>query len=565
MKRIGTPRWVVPALLVLFVILVTSAAARKSATYDESVHLYSGWRILTAGDFTTNHEHPPLMKVLAAIPLMFMHVEPPRSQVHREVDEWNVAHDFVYHANDGDRLLAAARFPITLLGALLGWVLFRYARAPWGAALGSLGALTATALLVFEPNVLAHSGLVTTDLGMTAMSFFSFASFVRAMRDGSRNRTVAAGVLFGLALLTKFTAVLLAPILVVTGAVIVALEESVTWRHLVRTLAIVGVVGLFVLNLGYGFGGTFSSLRDFKPESRVFAEYAAGRLGGVPLPVPVEYVRGFDHAEAGGQRWWAYLFGQHSMTGWRSYYLTALAVKTPLPLLLLAAAGLLFWPLATGGAGGRSAGEETPMRPLDAILPQVPLLCFLAAFTLASNLKNIGLRYILQVYPFLCLIAAIPTRIRPPAAWRRGVVTALVVWQVGAALWIYPDFLTFFNLAAGGPSNGKEVLLDSNLDWGQDLKGLGRWIRQHHIESIYVDYFGRGCLTYYGVKSTPDFEGGWIAVSATNLKGVYSQDRDRYRFLEGVRPEAVIGRSIFIYNVPRPPDWKTPPGRGGGS
>ena len=120
-----TPPRCAAALLVIFFLLVTTAAARKSATYDESVHIYSGWRILTAGDFSTNHEHPPLMKALAAIPLLFMHVNPPRSEVRREVDEWSVAHEFVYHVNDGDRILAAARLPITLLATLLAYVMYR--------------------------------------------------------------------------------------------------------------------------------------------------------------------------------------------------------------------------------------------------------------------------------------------------------------------------------------------------------------------------------------------------------------------------------------------------------
>ncbi|HET9480585.1 MAG TPA: hypothetical protein VFP98_02425, partial [Candidatus Polarisedimenticolia bacterium] len=101
---------------------------------------------------------------------------------------------------------------------------------------------------------------------------------------------------------------------------------------------------------------------------------------------------------------------------------------------------------------------------------------------------------------------------------------------------------------------------DSNLDWGQDLKGLGRYIKEKRIDRIYVDYFGRACLKYYGVTSTPDFEGGAIAVSATNLKGVYSDDKDRYRFLWSRPPVAVIGGSIFVYDAPRPDGWRPKPG-----
>ncbi len=547
----------VAGLLAVFFLAIVTAAAGKSATYDEPVHIYAGWRILTAGDLTINHEHPPLLKALAATPLAMMRVAEPHGRIRRESDQWSVSHEFLYHVNDAGRMLAAARLPVGLLAAGMAYALYRWAARSLGAA----PALAALALLVSEPNVLAHSGLVTTDLAMTAATLFTYAAFLGHLRSPSRGRLLGSGALFGLALLTKFTAVLLIPILVVGGAVWVHREGRRRWRPLLVSLAAVGATGLLVLNAGYGFGGTFSSLRDFPAESERFRSLAAGPLGAVPLPVPREYVRGFDHAEAGGQRWQAYLFGEHSTTGWRHYYLAALAVKTPLPLLLLSAAALVAWPLA----GARRAAARDPRggatigpgaSPEAWMLFAVPVLVILTAFTAAHNLKNIGLRYILPAHPFLCLLAASLLAAPLRWAWRDRVVWALVAWQILAAAWIYPDFLTFFNLAVGGPSRGAEVLLDSNLDWGQDLKGLGRYVRERRIETIYVDYFGRGCLRYYGVASTPDFEGGSIAVSATNLKGVYSDRRDRYRFLEDLSPVARIGGSIFVYDVPRPPDWE---------
>jgi 4-amino-4-deoxy-L-arabinose transferase-like glycosyltransferase len=541
-----------PALLIVFFLLTVTAASGKSATYDESVHIFSGWRILTSGDYATNHEHPPLMKMLAAAPLLMMDVKPPRTEMKREVDEWAVSHEFVYHVNDGDTILRAARLPITLLAVLLGWAVYRSAAA----ALGETAGLVTLGLLTFEPNMLAHSSLVTTDLGITAFTFFTFAAFVTHLRGKSGHWLLGTGAMFGLALLTKFTAVLLVPILAVAGALVIHLEGSGSWGRLFKSLAVVIGIGLLVLNLGYGFGGTFSTLRSFTPESQQFRGYASGALGSIPLPLPREYVRGFDHAEAGGQRWWSYLLGQHSMTGWRHYYLVALAVKTPLPLLLMAAAGLL------AGAGVRKLKEAQGTRKLraaDTLLPLVPVIVILSAFTFSANIKNIGLRYILPIYPFLCVMGGVASRL-PLRAWMLGAVLA---WQAGAAAWLYPDYLTFFNLTVGGPRRGAEVLLDSNLDWGQDLKGLGLYIREHRIGTIYVDYFGRGCLKYYGVKSTPDFEGGYIAVSATNLKGVYSDPKDRYRFLWSLEPEARIGGSIFVYNVARPPDWKPKPGAAG--
>ena len=550
MRGATAPAWAVPVLLALFALVVATAASTKSATYDEPVHILSGYRILTQGDFHTNHEHPPLMKILAAAPLLLMNVSPPTGQLRQETDQWSVSSEFVYRANDANRVLAAARLPITLLATCLAYAVFRSTAT----SLGPVAGLAALALLVTEPNILAHSGLVTTDLGITAMVFFTFQAFLVGLRRWSRGWMVGAGALFGLALLTKFTAVLLVPILAIAGGLVVWLEGTRRWTQLLAALAAVVGIGLAVLNAGYGFGGTFSSLRGFAPESESFRRYAAGPLGGVPLPLPIEYVRGFDHAEAGGQRWWAYLLGRHSMTGWRTYYLVAFAVKTPLPLLMMAGAGMFLWPALckSGAAGDARRGDPPALRPAHALLPQVPLLVYLAAFTLSGNLKNIGLRYILPVYPFLCMLAALVTRMKIKRSW---LLVLPFVWQAALAGWMYPDYLTFFNLTVGGPSRGAEVLLDSNLDWGQDLKGLGAYIRQNRVEKIYVDYFGRGSLRYYGINSTPDFEGGLIAVSATNLKGVYSENKQRYRFLWAREPVAVIGGSIFIYDAPRPADW----------
>ena len=536
-------RYAVAAMLVLFFVVITSAVATKSATYDESVHIFSGWRILTGGDFTTNHEHPPLMKVLAALPLVVSGVKPPTGTVQKETDQWGVSHEFVYHVNDGDRVLALARLPVALLATLMAWVVWRYATA----TLGPTAGLVTLAFLITEPNILAHSGLVTTDLGITAFTFFTFAAFAAWLRTKSRVWMIAAGLLFGLALATKFTAILIVPILALAGGVFVWREGKGRWKELIQALVVTGLIGLFVLNLVYGFSGTFSSLRSFEPESQRFRDHAASALGALPLPLPREYVRGFDHAEAGGQLWWSYLFGEHSRTGWRHYYLAALAVKTPLPLLLMASAGFVLW--------RRAKRDGKPLDSAGPLMAMVPIIVYLLAFTLSGNLKNIGLRYILPIYPFLCLMAGVAAAAMPPRGWGKRVVPAAIVWQLAAALWICPDFLTFFNLTVGGPSRGAEVLLDSNLDWGQDLKGLGRYIKEHRIERIYVDYFGRGCKRYYGVRSTPDFEGGWIAVSATQLKGVYAEDKERYRFLDGLTPEARIGGSIFLYDVPRPAGW----------
>jgi hypothetical protein len=578
----------------VFFLLSRSGMAGKSATYDEAVHLLSGHRILTARDHDFNHEHPPLMKVLAAATVVAAGAARPVEPwtYRREADQWPLSHAWLHHVNDADRLLALGRLPVAVVGAGLA---FLVAAAAWGIARGAspvgpeagsarapaAAAAVAGAAFALEPNLLAHGSLITTDMGMTAFFFAATAAFGRFLETRAAGWLAATGLLWGIALLAKFTAVLAGPVFLVLGAIhlrfrprearaaprrgpaaapprprpwarqVVWGERSGgPWLHLAASVAAAGLIALAVLNAGYGFDSTFRSLSELALESDAFRERARGALGKLPLPVPAPFVQGYDHAEAGGRRWWSYLMGRHSMTGWPHYYLVAFLVKTPIPLLVLAAVGLLAGRRLLGLAPGRIASAAAP-----------PLL-LMAAFTLSGSLKNIGLRYVLPVYPFVCVLAGIGGAglLRARRPYGAVALAALVLWAGAAEARIYPDHLTYFNEIAGGPDGGRWWLLDSNLDWGQDLKGLGTWMKANGVASVFLDYFGRACPRYYGVTAAREFEGGYLAVSATSLAGVYREDKRLYAFLEGVRPIAVIGGSILVYDVPRPPDWMPPPG-----
>jgi hypothetical protein len=562
----------------IFLLVAWTAAGTKSATFDEAPHLLSGYRILTGGDLAFNHEHPPLMKMLAALPLVLTgSAQPPaRWNYDSEREMWPLSHRWLYHDNDGDRLLAMARLSIAIIGALLGFAVFLTVGAITGApGRGAAAASAALFLFLLEPNLLAHGSLVTTDLGMAAFFFAGAAAFWRFLETRLLVWLILAGAAWGLDIAAKFTGILLGAVFLAMGIAWLAtrrrggegdatrdgaegppggrgrrltwgLRIAGGWPHLALAMAIASAVALLVLDASYGFSGVFTPLREMHLESERFRELAAGPLGAIPLPVPAPFVAGFDHAEGGGQAWNAYLHGEYSTLGWRHYYLTALAVKTSIPLILFALVGLLL--------GGR-AGAHARTRWILLVLPPALLL---AVFTFSVNLKNIGLRYVLGVYPFLCALGGLGIIVllrsgRKPVA---AAAIFLCAWAAAGELYLYPDHLAWFNLVSGGPPGGYRWLVDSNLDWGQDLKGLGRWMKAEAVPSIWLDYFGRGCPNYERVKTHREFEGGWLAVSATNLVGVYRPtERDRYDFLKGVEPKAVIGHSIFIYDVPKPDGW----------
>lgn len=603
---------------ILFFILSQAAASGKNAVYDEPVHLLSGYRLLTLRDYDFNHEHPPLMKGLAAAPIVLSGAARPEEpwNLKRERDQWPLSHRWLHRTNDADRILSLGRMPVAVLGALLALLV---CLAAWSALDGQSARATgqgqlsagrrlaaagiAAGLLALEPNILAHGSLVTTDLGMTLFFFATVISFWRFLETRASGWLAATGILWGLGLLAKFSAMVLLAILPAMAllaawsggrrlshgegrsrpgrrrrraaageqgeeagekgsplARLLSLPgRPVPWAtgrlgngwSLLLSLAVAGLVALVVLNAGYGFDRSFSSLSQMKLESETFRQWAQGSIGNLPLPVPAPFVAGFDHAEAGGQRWWSFLMGRYSMTGWWHYYLVALLVKTSIPLLVLSVSGLVL-------ALRRKLMDRTRL-----LLLAGPPILLVAAFTISGNLKNIGLRYVLPVYPFLCLFGGVGA-VAVARSWRRwgpAAAALLLVWVVAAEAFVYPHHLTYFNELAGGPRGGRWWLLDSNLDWGQDLKGLAVWMRANKVGSIYLDYFGRGSPRYYGVRTEREFRGGWIAVSATNLAAVYRDDKDRYDFLEDAEPETIIGNSIYVYNVPRPAGWKPLPGR----
>ena len=528
------------AAILLAAAFVQMALASRfaSAVVDEPAHLTAGYLSLARGDRTINREHPPLIKDLAALPLLALRpvlpaIEPGSPPPGSEDFEFDYARRFLYRANDADRLLAAGRLPVMILAVFLGAIVFVWAREVAGIA----GALAALALYAFEPNILAHGRLVTTDLGAAAFCLAALWTLRMASRSGSMIAASACGVLSGCALLSKFSTLLLLPL----GALLVILDRAAAGappsdpaipgaraRPSLPRLAAIGAVILaaawLVLIAGYRFDG---------------------------LPLPRLYLEGIDiarvkNATVEGP---SYLLGAISKDGFWSYYVVALLVKSPIPLLLLGGAGMVL------GAARRTLRRE-------AIWIVVPAAAWIGAMTVLTR-AQIGLRYVLPVTPLLCVAGGIAgaALLERPGRLRRGVLAALLLWQAGAAARIYPYHLAYFNEIAGGPSRGWRWLVDSNLDWGQDLVGLERWLEERGSPPVNLFYFGTADPDHYRIRRHPygAARPGLFAISATHLVGVYLPDRDYLSEFRALRPEARIGYSILVYRLDQVPSRLTRP------
>jgi len=348
-------------------------------------------------------------------------------------------------------------------------------------------------------------------------------------------------------------------------ALALALDTRVGLKR--RLLALVAVAGiaLAVVNGFYVAAGRGSPSMLFPlaqaPETGALRTAPLARLEAdpvlrwLPVPLPRLYLEGLDLARYKNlhEEGPAYLNGEYSSDGWWSYFVLALGMKVTLPMLALAAGGIVALSL------------RGPHRRRFIVWIVVPMAGTIA-LTTALTRAQIGLRYVLPAVPFLCLaggaaaaalIAGATDRTRRRLAI--GAVAAALAWHAGETLAIHPYHLAYFNEAAGGPDRGYLHLVDSNLDWGQDLVGLSRFLRERGIDRVNLYYFGTADPAWYGIHRNVPPEPGWFAVSATHLMGVYLPDRDYFAPFRTMTTETTIGHSILVYRLDEvPPFLKIP-------
>ncbi len=561
------------ACVALYVGLAVSALRVKSATFDEGAHLPAGYTYLAFRDHRLNPEQPPLVKLLAAVPLRPLDpVFKTDDLAWTEARQWELGRRFLYRWNDADRLLFRGRLVVVALGAALSLSVFAWARRHFGLPPAAL----AFFLSVLSPDVLAHGQLVTTDLALALFLFLAVVYFELATERSSPGRVLLAGAAAGAALATKFSALLLGPILGGLAAAVVLSAEPMRDRrgspvegrraralHVLVLLGVIGLVALLVLWASYGFDGRFSpdpavdaKVRAALPTTTSGAARGVGRSGLLPEP----YVRGLVFVLEHSQARSTFLNGRLSPKGFPYYFLVTFGLKTPLPLLvLLVLAGVVAF--------------RAPTRTLAFLW--LPVFIY-GAVAITSRLQ-IGHRHLLPLYPFLFVAAGRATSLlalRPSVRAKVGALAlgALSAWYALGTLRLHPHYLAYFNELAGGPANGWRYLVDSNLDWGQDLPGLKAWMDAHGVSRIKLSYFGSADPAYYGIDAEllPGYmsphptrvtrevsPGDVVAVSATNLQGVYLDPADRplmERF-RAQKPLARIGYSIFIYRA----DFSWPP------
>ncbi|MFN2427852.1 MAG: ArnT family glycosyltransferase [Candidatus Binatia bacterium] len=523
-RRTTTQAVALVVVLGFFAASAVVAARTHTPTPDEFVYVPAGLYHLQTGDLTFDPTNPPLLKMAMALPLTMMDVKLDLDPRHRDNSTgwgpWVFGTSFM-DLNREHYLDAffAARLVIVALGVLLGVLVFLRARE----LLSPLAALAVLVLYGTMPPLIAHSAVATLDVGVTVLLFAALVATARFATTREWGWAVLTGALFGFAFAVKGTAALMAPLV----PVLVALQWK-DWRRdsVVRFVsggALMAAAAWIAILASYG-------VQDF------------------PLPAPlVEGVR-FQLAASSDGEFPAFLGGSWSKTGWWYYYLYALVLKTPLASLAMFAAG------AVAVARSRR-GDDWWI-----VLPPF-LLVYILSFHYA---KDYGIRYLLPAFPFLLLLAGRGIDLLLLAGARvRVVVAALLAWQLAACAVATPHHLAYFNELAGGPDRARRLLLDSNLDWGQDLGRLDDFLAARGVQNTCLGYFGHVDPRVYGLDFTlaPSVPTtGLCAISANFLGGypyaiTYAGPRIRgvragaWSWFDRLEPVARVGRSIYVFDV----------------
>jgi hypothetical protein len=562
-----------PILLFIFALEVILCSRQTSLTSDERVNIFAGYHYVKFNDYRFNREHPPLIKQLGALPLLFLKINCPSPPATWTPDyEPRAGEKFLYVDNDADTIISLARLSVMFIALLLGLFIFI-----WSYRLnGYYSAIISLSLYILCPNIVGHSSVFTNDVPLAALFFITCYFLYLFFKYHSIKYLTATGVFLGLTLVTKFSSIVLLAVLYLSVAIyslfiaegkhlkdpsikfdikraayvilfifvvsykmtfrlflpaIIVLVLSFVlhrlWRDLGQRAYLGSLVMFFILTIAF-----LIVVLDYTDYAEWFPFHSATK----------QYFKGFawfrGHASEGQE---SFLFGRYSKTGWWYYFPVAIALKTPLPTLLLWLLGLI----ALLKRQGRYLAEKTMlMVPLAAYM-------FVACFV---NKTNLGIRLVLPIYPFLFVIAGYATILFKRLMYKRLLRVVVIISLIYVALTAYkvfPDNMAYFNELLGKRIKSYEVLGDSNIEWGQDLKKLKRYIQKNNIKLLRLDipFVSPDELRYYQIpyELMTEKEKLYPKRGCVYALGVSVLQRNDIEWARNRRPDAEIGRTLKIY------------------
>jgi len=587
LERPRAAGWTVFTLLAIHTGLLAYSAYVHSPTLNEPGHLVAGLSHWKFGRFELYRVNPPLVRMVAALPVMAVGYEEDWSGFHEGPGArpvFGMGINFVRANSERSFFLFMiarwACIPFSWLGAV---VCYLWARDLSGRPSGVM----ACTLWCFSPNILAHASLITADVGGTALGVAACYTFWRWLKRPTWTQAALTGCVLGLAELCKTTLILFYPLWPL-------LWVAYRWsdrREMVRSdwtreagmLLLRMAIGIYVLNMGYGFEGSGKQLGEFHFVSNLFTgqelkveeresdnkatsasstnRFAVNWLGHLPVPFPKNYLLGIDIQQRDFENYGrpSYLRGEWQDHGWWYYYLYAGLIKIPIATLLLLGVTAILMPLFSSRPGTHASSANIPRWKDLLVLLTPPLVIFCVVSSKTGFSEHF--RYVLPCFPFLFIwisrVATRRTAYAPQANWKfldrfrvnsyilgvagsrtrnlfAGTATLiLLLWSFASSLWIYPHSLSYFNESIGGPLNGAGHLLGSNVDWGQDIRYLGAWIDSNAGDGpVYISYYSyldpldlgipmSGLVPHGDSIQVVKTPEAWCAVSSDLLRGCF--------------------------------------------
>jgi len=509
---------------VIFIARELNYISQKSATYDEAYFIAQGWATLKTGDYRLRKDKTFLVPFITAIPLSLssqmefpLKDNPYWKEAEKERRSWSFGLDFLYHNSlTADTILYRARLPIIFLSVILMFFVFKLTKEIYG----ELPAIISVFLYSFSPTILAHSGLSTEDITLTCFVFITIYTFWRYTNFPKTINAIFLGIALGLALNSKHSALILIP-----GLIILCwfYRKNINFKYQHLIYFLIGLIIPFLLIYQiFHIKEYFLSLKE-----------------------TTDYIN---------RSQMSFLMGKYSIRGFREYFLIAFLIKTPVAVLIFFLLRLI----------------TQRVSKTDFLLIFPILLFFIPA---SFTPMQIGHRHILPIYPFLFVFisSGIANFLHPLLKDRKVlpviIASLLLLHFAYSSIKIHPHYLAYFNEFIGGPENGYKYLVDSNIDWGQDLKGLRKYIQKNAVSDVILSYYGSGVPDKAGFEFQDMYSFGlWgrkdhinpphpkkeiLAVSVTNIQGLYlgKIGHDVFYWLKDKEMIDNIGHSIFIYDV----------------
>lgn len=554
-------------LAIMLVISILSSVGAfgipgDSGTTDEVAHIPSGYSYVKYHDFRLNPEHPPLAKALAGIPLALnKNIQGPINDWSwNGIAQWEAGWYMIYEAgNDPAEVLFWARLPMMLLMIGLGVLIFIWSRKLFG----NLVAIVILIMYAFYPDVIAHGRLVTTDIAAAFGYVLSMYFFDKALREKKPANTIWAGVAFGIAQLLKFSSFLLFGIFIILGVIRAILDRKTSsfgkelWKaaKIYFWTCFISIIVVWIVYIPFVWKTPPSVEHELidtnlttNPKTLPHRNFLHLLEGNIILRAIGHYLLGMMLVVlrvAGGNA--TYILGHLSDKSISWYFPVAWLIKTSISVIILFISSIVYF-------FSRKKDKEILWTGLLLLTPIVVYW----AFTLKGSL-NIGIRHLIPTVPFVLLFIGfiIKAFLESKSIAQKLIIWILVIYMIISTMSYYPYFIGYFNEAVPREKR-HDFLIDSSLDWGQDVLRLQKYINDNDIKSIKVDYFGGSVPSYYIPQakkwhSSYGPTSGWLAVSATFYQSskLYGpmEGKWSYSWLDKIEPTAIIGGSILVYNI----------------